>query len=136
LCIANATKGVNKLQHILGHSDSKWKCWLEFIKLYGYTIPMIRKRVKAPGQKAQRCVGEFAIETARQRYDVYVTNHALRGIEKDFTSTMRESYHSDYIVNQVLPDDDAVPVELSGKYSLVITNDMFESMKNGDIYVD
>jgi hypothetical protein len=34
LCIANTTKGSVKLQHTLGHNHSKWKKWLEFIKLY------------------------------------------------------------------------------------------------------
>jgi hypothetical protein len=34
LCIANTTKGSLKLQHTLGHNHSKWKKWLEFIKLY------------------------------------------------------------------------------------------------------
>jgi hypothetical protein len=33
LCIANTTKGRNKLQHVLGHSD-KWKRWVAFTKLY------------------------------------------------------------------------------------------------------
>ncbi len=36
--------------------------------------------VKSPGQKTQRCVSEFASQTALQYYDILVTNHALTSI--------------------------------------------------------
>jgi len=34
LCIANTNVGSRKLQDVLGHRQSKWKKWIEFIKLY------------------------------------------------------------------------------------------------------
>jgi hypothetical protein len=37
--------------------------------------------VKAPGQKTQRRVSEFAIQTANQYYDIMVTRHALRSVD-------------------------------------------------------
>jgi hypothetical protein len=50
-----------------------------------------------------------------------------------------DSYNSESYMrmNQILPEDGSASVQLSGQYSLVITNDMFDKMKNGDdIYVD
>ena len=34
LCIANTTDGSRTLREKLSYSDSKWKKWLDFIKLY------------------------------------------------------------------------------------------------------
>ncbi len=34
--------------------------------------------VKAPGQKTQRRISEFAVQTATQYSDIIVTKHALR----------------------------------------------------------
>ncbi len=34
LCIANTNEGSRKLQDVLAHRQSKWKKWIEFIKLY------------------------------------------------------------------------------------------------------
>jgi len=38
--------------------------------------------VKAPGQKTQRRVSEFAAQTAKQYYNVMVTNQALISMER------------------------------------------------------
>ena len=38
--------------------------------------------VKAPGQKTQRRVSEFAAQTAKQYYNVMVTNQALKSMER------------------------------------------------------
>jgi hypothetical protein len=37
--------------------------------------------VKAPGQKTQTPVSEFAIQTANQYYDIMVSRHALRSVD-------------------------------------------------------
>jgi hypothetical protein len=37
--------------------------------------------MKALGQKTQRRVSEFAIQTANQYYDIMVTRHALRSVD-------------------------------------------------------
>jgi hypothetical protein len=36
--------------------------------------------VKAPGQKTQRCVSKYAVQTANQCFDIMVTKHAMRSI--------------------------------------------------------
>jgi hypothetical protein len=199
LCIAHTTKGRIKLQDVLGHSDSRWKRWLDFIKLYlsmeewlhdtnnkeevnharpliskvlkmlqfffergentnGYCIPKMhgmtkfvpyvkrygsamnfyggtgesahKQFVKAPDQKTQRRVSEFAIQTAQQWYEMLVTNQALRGIQIDPQYIVMDSKNTDSIRNEVLSADGDVSVNLSGKYFLVITKDVFESMKS------
>ncbi len=37
--------------------------------------------VKAPGQKTQRQVSEFAVQTAKQYYSIMVTNRAMISVE-------------------------------------------------------
>jgi hypothetical protein len=90
--------------------------------------------VKAPGQKTQRHVSEFASQTALQFYDILVTNHALRSLPSSDNS-MEARSHSDQ--QCTLTDGDEVSVELKGKYNLQITNDVLQLMMNGsDIEVD
>ena len=51
------------------------------MNFYGGTGESAHKQfLKAPGQKTQRRVSEFASQTALQFYDILVTNHALRSI--------------------------------------------------------
>ena len=110
----------------------RYGCAMNF---YGGTGESAHKQfVKAPGQKTQRRVSEFAIQTAQQWYDILVTNRAFRDLEDDVSSPSMDSYHSEsYMrINQILPDNGSVSVQLSGQYSLVITYDMFDKMKNGD----
>ncbi len=93
--------------------------------------------VKTPGQKTQRCISEFASQTANRFYDILVTNHTLRSIGTNCNS-IRAQCNSDHIkTNQSIDGDDAVSVvELCGKYSLAITNDVIELMMNdNDTYV-
>jgi hypothetical protein len=92
--------------------------------------------VKTPGQKIQRRDSEFASQTANQFYYILVTNHTLRSIGTNYNS-IRAHCNSDYVgTNQSIDGDDAVSVELRGKYSLVITNDVIELMMNDNaVYV-
>ncbi len=36
-----------------------------------------------PGQKTQRCVSKYAVQTANQCYDIMVTEHAMRSIRME-----------------------------------------------------
>ncbi len=92
--------------------------------------------VKTLGQKTQRRVSEFASQTANQFYNILVTNYTLRSIGTN-CNLIRAHCNSDHIgTSQSIDGDDAVSVELRGKYSLVITNDVIELMMNdNDIYV-
>ncbi len=91
--------------------------------------------VKAPGQKTQRRVSEFAIQTANQYYDIMVTRHALRLVDI-YEKIVTESRSDQHQFNDSLRNAGEVSVEFSGKYSLVVTNETIESMRNNDdIYV-
>ncbi len=92
--------------------------------------------VKTPGQKTQRRVSEFASQTENQFYNTLVTNHTLRSIGTN-CNLIRAHCNSDHVgTNQSIDWDDAVSVELHGKYSLIITNDVIELMMNdNDVYI-
>jgi hypothetical protein len=91
--------------------------------------------VEAPGQKTQRRVSEFAIQTAHQYYNIMVTRHALRSVDI-YESFFTESRSDQHQFNDSLRNTDEVSVEFSGKNSLVVTNKTYESMRNNhDIYV-
>jgi len=67
------------------HGMAKFQSYIKRYRsamiFYGGTGELAHKQfVKAPGQKTQRRVGEFASQTALQFYDILVTNHALRSI--------------------------------------------------------
>ncbi len=65
-----------------------------------------------------------------------MTNHTLRSIGTNCNS-IRAHCNFDHVgTNQSIDGDDAVSVELHGKYSLVITNDVIKLMMNdNDVYV-
>ncbi len=112
----------------------RYGCAMNF---YGGTGKSAHKIfVKTPGQKTQRRVSEFASQTASQFSNILVTNHTLRSIGTNCNS-IRVHCNSDHVgTNQSIDGDDAVSVELCGKYSLVVTNDVIKLMMNdNDIYV-
>jgi hypothetical protein len=83
--------------------------------------------VKAPGLKTQRRVNEFAVQIAKQYYDIMVTQYAVRSIEaqedwKELLPTNHETTNK----------SEDVSVNLSGKYSLVITNEVLQLMRAGN----
>ncbi len=91
--------------------------------------------VKAPGQKTQRRVSEFAIQTTNLYYDIMVTRHALTSVDL-YENIVSESRSVQHQFDDSLRNADEVSVEFSGKYSLVVTNETIESMRNDhDIYV-
>ena len=86
--------------------------------------------VKAPGLKIQRRVNEFTTQIAKQYYDVMVTQYALRSLQQ-------QEYGQEIIpTNEATNASEDISVHLPGKYSLIITNNVLQSMKDGDsIYV-
>jgi hypothetical protein len=114
-----------------------------YIKKYGSTMNFYggpgesahKFFVKAPGQKTQRRVSEFAIQTTNQYYDIMVTRYALRSVDI-YENIVTESRSVKYQFDDSLRNADEVSVEFSGKCSLVVTNKTVESMRNNDdIYV-
>jgi hypothetical protein len=118
--------GVTKFQYYI----KRYGCAMFF---YGGTGESAHEIfVKTPGQKTQRCISEFASQTANQFYNILVTNHTLRSIGTN-CKLIRDHCNSDHIgTNQSIDGDDAVSVELCGKFLLVITNDVIELMMNNN----
>jgi hypothetical protein len=94
--------------------------------------------VKAHGLKTHRPVTKFAILTANQYYDIVVTRHALRSLEPEQkkiheSSSLQSKKMATY---QFSRDEDEVSVEFLGKYLLLVTNDILQSLREGNkIYV-
>ena len=87
--------------------------------------------VKAPGLNTQRRVKEFAVQTANQYYEVMVTQYALQSIE------LHQDQQPILPNEQATENSDDVTVHLSGKYSLIVTNAVLQSMRDGNrIYVN
>jgi hypothetical protein len=85
--------------------------------------------VKAPGLKTQRRAKEFARQTAEQYYHVMVSQYALRAI------LSQEDTHN-VLLNERVDQNEDFSVYLCGKYSLVVTNEILQGMRDGDsIYV-
>ena len=102
------------------------------MNFYGGTGESVHKFfVKAPGLKTQRRVNEFAVQIAKQYYDIMVTQYALRSIET------QEDWQGLLPTNETTNKSEDISVHLSGKYSLVITNEVLQSMRAGNsIYVN
>ena len=198
LCLAYTVEGGNTLQKALRYpSNSRWKKFLEFLKLYlsmeewfhdcnpkeevknsrimiakvlkmlqelfpreegtnGYCIPKMHAMtkvntymqrygsamnfyggtgesahkffVKQPGLKTQRRVNEFAVQIAKQYYDMMVTQYALRSI-----TTRTDDDQPCLLPSITLPNEsENVSVHLSGKYTLSITNEVLQAMIYGN----
>ncbi len=118
------------------HGMAKFQSYIKrygsAMNFYGGTGESAHKQfVKAPGQKTQRRVSELASQTALQFYDILVTNHTLRSIGTNENGIV-ELFPSDHIGKNQSIDGDDVSVKLKGKYSLAITNDVIQLMKNGN----
>ncbi len=81
--------------------------------------------VKAPGLKTEQRVKEFAVQTAKQYYDIMVTQYALQSIEP-------KPDQQRIFPNKATENSDAVTVHLSGKYSVVVTNAVLQSTRDGN----
>ena len=81
--------------------------------------------VKAPGLKTQRRAKEFARQTAEQYYHVMVSQYALRAIlsQEDTHNVLR---------NERVDQNEDFSVYFCGKYSLVVTNEILQGMRDGD----
>ncbi len=94
--------------------------------------------MKAPGLKTQRHVNNFAIQIANQYYDIIVTRHALRLLEREQNMIQESSSLQSKILatEQFSRDEDEVAVEFWGKYSLLVKIEVLQSMREGNkIYV-
>jgi hypothetical protein len=92
--------------------------------------------VKAPGQKTQHRVSKFAVQTANQCCDMMVTKHAMSLIGMEMERVVIQGNNDEIDRSDVVTDLDEISVAFSGKYSLVVRNDILECMKRNDnIYV-
>ena len=210
LCISQTVDGSTKLQTSLGYSQSKWKRWIKFLKLYlsmeewfhdrndkqeviqarpmiasvlrmlqelfpredgtnKYNIPKFhgltkfqrymmlfgsamnffggpgeashKYFVKAPGQKTQRRICEFAAQTATRLSEMMVTKHALRLIHCEESRLFQQGGQATqcYSLEEGLTistDNDDLTIGLAGKYFLNVTADVLTKMQeNRDIHV-
>jgi hypothetical protein len=118
------------------HGMAKFQLYIKIygsvMKFYGGTGESAHKQfVKAPGQKTQQRVSEFASQTAQQFYDKLVTDYMLRSIGTNENAIMVQ-YPSDHIGTNQSIDGDDVSVELKGKYKLAIPINVIQLMVNGE----
>ena len=97
--------------------------------------------VKAPGQKTQRRVSEFAVQTSTQYSDMMVTKHALRLIHCQDSQLFRHNDSCECTEQnnmQRCSNDNDLCVRLCGKYMLNVTVEVMVMNKmkaNQDIHV-
>jgi hypothetical protein len=125
------------------HAMTKFQFYMKrygsAINFYGGTGESAHKQfVKAPGQKTQRRITEFASQVANQYYSMLVTKKALRSI-KTYDNTITKANEGmqqcTYETNDDVNIDNDNKFELSGKYSLRITESVAEKAGRGeDIY--
>jgi len=110
------------------------------INFYGGTGKSAHKFfVKALGLKTQRRVTEFASQVANQYYSILVTTEALRSVDTyDKKIQIRGNHGMLQLTNasNVADNyDDDVKFDLSGKYSIQLTECVTEKASRGeDIY--
>jgi len=97
--------------------------------------------VKAPGQKTQRRIGEFAAQTAQRLSEMMVTKHALRLIHCEesrlFQQGDQTTQSGPLDENMTFSaDNDDLEIGLAGKYFMNVTVDLLAKMKeNRKIHV-
>jgi hypothetical protein len=92
--------------------------------------------VKVPGQKTQRQVSKYAVQTANQCYDIMVTKHAMISIGMETDQVVVQRKNIDIDPSDVVTELDDLSVTFRGKYRLVVMNDILKSMKaNDNVYV-
>jgi hypothetical protein len=115
-----------------------------YIKRYGSAINFYggpgeaahKYFVKAPGQKTQRRVSEFAVQTANQCYDMIVTKHAMTSIGMEIDRVIIQGDDKNMNSSELVTAFDDISASFCGKYSLTVTKDCLESMKSSEkIYV-
>ena len=107
---------------------------VQLLFFYGRTGESAHKLfVKVLGQKTQQRVSKFAIQTAKQYYDMLVTSHALLSNKNNETQlNVTANCKNNQRTNHTHSDgDDDVTVELSGRYSIIVTDNLIEDMRNG-----
>ncbi len=92
--------------------------------------------VKSVGQKTQRCVGDFAKQTANQYYNMMLISHMVQSCF-NVSKRLKESFGTDdgttAVYEQETEDatvnDDEVNIFLSGKHEILITEAVMETME-------
>ncbi len=92
--------------------------------------------VKSEGQKTQRCVGDFAKQTANQYYNMMLTLHAVQSCINE-SKHLKQSFGTDdgttAVYEQETEDttvkDDEVNIFLFGKYDILTTEAVMETME-------
>ncbi len=81
-------------------------------------------------------MSKFAVQTANQCYDMMVTKHAMSSIGMEMERVVIQQNNNEIDRSDIVTDSDEISVAFSGKYSLVVINDILECMKRNDnIYV-
>jgi len=123
------------------HAMTKFQFYMKrcgsAINFYGGTGESAHKHcVKAPGQKTQERVTEFASQVANQYYRMVVTMKAIRSIDtydKSMTTTVNKGTQQCTYDN--INNEGDINFELSGNYSLRITECVIKKARRGeDIY--
>jgi hypothetical protein len=92
--------------------------------------------VKAPGQKTQRHVSEYAVQTANQCYEIMVTKNAMGSIGMEMDQAVVQRKNIDIDPSDIVTELDDLSVTFRGRYKLVVTNDILKSMKaNDNVYI-
>ena len=107
------------------------------MNFYGGTGESAHKLfVKAPGQKTQRRVSEFASQVATQHHNMIVTANALRTINSDVTLVRNCNEMTNVNIDHVVDDDeyidDDLTFRLSGQYSLCVSHNLIEMESVGE----
>jgi hypothetical protein len=92
--------------------------------------------MKSAGQKIQRRVGDFAKQKANQYYNMMLTLHVVQSCINEH-KRLKESFGTDDGTTAVYEEenidttvnDDEVNVFLSGKYEIIITEAVMETME-------
>ncbi len=102
------------------------------MNFFGGSGEAAHKFFKVSGLKTRWWVSEFAVQMANQYYDIMVTHYAWQSLEQEQHTEGNET-QSENSIHQL----EEVRVFFCGKYSLVVTNVILQSKKNGDkIYVE
>ena len=78
--------------------------------------------VKAPGQKTQRRVSEFAVQTAKQYYSIMVTNRAMISVDNSNQNIVQAGKE---IREEMFNDEN---IKFSGKYQVIMTVDKIKQL--------
>jgi hypothetical protein len=109
-----------------------------YIKLYGSGINFYggpgeaahKTFVKSAGQKTQRRLSEFAQQTANQYYHMILASRAANQLNAELNRVYQVGTSDNDDHNDI---DDEVRIDLSGRYELILSEEVIDEMYNGGI---